>query len=70
MWPEGQGGIEPNPQVLVRGNVLQRGVTKSHGPLVFGLGVIVVTFHGVGGDLTFSDILKMVRSSALPVAPR
>ena len=29
MWPEGQGGIRPDLQVLVRGNVLERGVTQS-----------------------------------------
>ena len=28
MWPEGQGGIEPDPQVLVRGNVLERVVIQ------------------------------------------
>ena len=40
------------------------------GSLGLGIGVIVATFHGVGSDPTSRNILKMVRSSAFPVAPR
>ena len=40
------------------------------GSLDLGIEVIVATFHGVGGDPTSSDILKMVSNSGLPVAQR
>ena len=40
------------------------------GSLDLGIGVVVATFHCVGGDPVSIDILKMVRSSALSVAPR
>ena len=59
----------------IRSKILAAQLSREMGRMVprsLGLGIWVIeaTFHGVGGDPASSDILKMVRSSALSVAPR